>query len=225
MLHSHRHIMFITYLPFIILGLFGVDKKLDKNKGWLLSLSVFLLIMTNYYYSIGGIACLIVYGIYKYLSNVKKVTFKQFIKTGFEFCLPILVGVLCGAIIIVPTFATLLFNRAESNTSINLLNLLIPTFNSKYLMNDGYGLGLTAIALGALINMFKNKNKENLFLGIILTMFIIFPIFNYILNGTMYIDSKSLIPFLPLYCLIIANLIDTIFKKEINYKYLKQELL
>lgn len=218
MLHSHRHIMFITYLPFIILGLFGVDKKLDKNKGWLLSLSVFLLIMTNYYYSIGGIACLIVYGIYKYLSNVKKVTFKQFIKTGFEFCLPILVGVLCGAIIIVPTFATLLFNRAESNTSISLLNLLIPTFNSKYLMNDGYGLGLTAIALGALINMFKNKNKENLFLGIILTMFIIFPIFNYILNGTMYIDSKSLIPFLPLYCLIIANLIDTIFKKEINYK-------
>ena len=63
--HSHRHVMFINYMPFLILGLFGVDKKLDNNKGWLLSISVFLMLMTSYYFSIGGIVALVIYGIYK----------------------------------------------------------------------------------------------------------------------------------------------------------------
>ncbi len=216
-LHSHRHIMFITNMPFIILGLFGVDKKLEKNKGWLLSLSVFLMIMTNYYFSIGGIMCLIIYGIYRYLSNVNKVTIKNFFKTGFNFLLPILIAVLSSCIITLPTFATLLFNRADSNISITLLDILKLGLHTEYLMNDGYGLGLTAISLFALVN-FIDKKKENIFLGVILSLFIVSPLFNYILNGTMYIDAKSLIPFLPLYCLLIANLIDRQFNKKINYK-------
>ena len=219
MLHSHRHIMFITYLPFVILGLFGVDKKLEKNKGWLLSLSVFLMIMTNYYYSIGGIMCLVAYGVYKYLSSVKKVTFINFIKTGFNFCLPILLGVISASIIIIPTFATLLYNRAESNITITILDLIKPNIYTEYLMNDGYGLGLTALSLFALAN-FINKKKERIYLGVLLSLFIVFPVFNYILNGTMYIDSKSLIPFLPLYCILISDLIDTAINKKLNYKVL-----
>ena len=66
---------------------------------------VFLMIMTNYYYSIGGIMCLVAYGVYKYLSSVKKVTFINFIKTGFNFCLPILLGVISASIIVIPTIA------------------------------------------------------------------------------------------------------------------------
>ena len=83
--HSHRHIMFITYMPFLILALFGVDKKVDSNKGWLLSLATFLMIMTNYYYSVGGIAVIVIYGIYRYLQNTNKVTIKLFIKNFINF--------------------------------------------------------------------------------------------------------------------------------------------
>ena len=47
---------------------------------------------------------------------------------------------------------------------------------------------------------------------------IFFPIFNYILNGTMYVDSKSLIPFVPLYIYVLANFIEDIINKKVNYK-------
>ena len=83
-------------------------------------------------------------------------------------------------------------------------------------MNDGYGLGLTALSLFALAN-FINKKKERIYLGVLLSLFIVFPVFNYILNGTMYIDSKSLIPFLPLYCILISDLIDTAINKKLNH--------
>ncbi len=53
--HFHHHIMFVWYLPFLILSLIGVDKYLNKNKSLLLIISIFLIIMTNYYYSIPSI--------------------------------------------------------------------------------------------------------------------------------------------------------------------------
>lgn len=217
--HSHRHIMFITYMPFLILALFGVDKKVDSNKGWLLSLATFLMIMTNYYYSVGGIAVIIVYGIYRYLQNTNKVTLKQFIKNFINLIIPIIVAVLSSMIILLPTLYTLLNNRAKTNSSIELLELLIPHANVENVMYRAYGVGLTAIVIPAIISFFKMK-KENIFLALILLCAIITNLPNYILNGTMYIDPKSLIPFLPLYVFVIAEFIKNIFDKKINYKVL-----
>lgn len=216
--HSHRHVMFINYMPFLILGLFGVDKKLDNNKGWLLSISVFLMLMTSYYFSIGGIVALVIYGIYKYLRSMKKVTFKSFMKTGMSFLLPIIIGICASAILTIPTFMTLLNNRAASNVSIKLKDLLLPG-SPKSILYHSYGVGLRAIIIPALIVFFRKK-KENLFLAITLSLIAIFPIFNYILNGTMYIDPKSLIPLLPLYIFIIANFLKELFENKLNYKLL-----
>lgn len=217
--HSHRHIMFITYMPFVILGLFGVDKKIDNNKGWLLTLSTFLMIMTNYYFSIGGIACLFVYALYRYLQKMNKVTIKSFFQTFFSILVPILVAVLCSSIITLPTLATLLNNRADSNISISLKDLLIPSINNKSFLYYSYGIGLCAIIVPAIINMYR-KNKANITLGIILTLLVVFNLFNYVLNGTMYIDAKSLIPFLPLYVYVIAEFLSDLFNKKLNYKVL-----
>lgn len=216
-LHSHRHIMFITYLPFLILGLFGVDKKVDNNKGYLLTIATFLMIMTNYYFSIGGIGCLFLYGLYRYLNHVNKVTLKSFCKAFFNLLVPILLGIVCSSIIILPTLATIVNNRAKSNIHISIKDLIIPNMNTDNLLYDGYGPGLTAIAILSLINCFK-KNKANITLGVILSLFVIFNIFNYALNGTMYIDSKTLIPFLPLYILTIAEFLKDVFDKKINIK-------
>lgn len=217
--HSHRHIMFINYMPFLILGLYGVDKKFDNNKSWLLTLSTFLMIMTSYYYSIGGLVCLFVYALYRYLDKMNKVTIKSFFQTFFNILIPILVAILCSSIITLPTLATLLNNRADSNVTIALKDLLIPNINTKTLLYYSYGIGLCSIVIPAIINIFK-KNKANITLGIILTILVVFNIFNYILNGTMYIDSKSLIPFLPLYVYVIAIFINDIFNKKLNYKVL-----
>ena len=216
--HAHRHIMFINYMPFLIMGLFGVDKKMKENKSWLITLSVFLMVMTSYYYSIGGILCLLIYALYLYLQKVKKVTFKTFFKTLFFFLGPILIGIFMSSIITIPTLFSMLNNRLDSNVTIKLTELLLPVPDNFYnLLYNSYSLGLPILIVPALINFFK-KDKANITIGIILILLFSINLFNYLLNGTMYIDPKSLIPFLPLYTYIIAIFLKDLFNNKINYK-------
>ena len=67
--HSHRHIMFMSYMPFLLLSLIGVDRYFNKNKKGLLIVSLFLLIMTSYYFSISSIFVIVLYGVYSYLKQ------------------------------------------------------------------------------------------------------------------------------------------------------------
>ena len=62
--HSHRHIMFMNYMPFLILALIGVDKYFEKDNSKLLCISTVLIILMSYYYSIPAIICIVIYGVY-----------------------------------------------------------------------------------------------------------------------------------------------------------------
>jgi len=218
--HSHRHYMFINYLPFVLMGLFGVDKKMKEGKSWLLALSVFLMVMTSYYYSIGGILCLFVYALYVFLQKNKKISIKSFFKTLFFIAGPVVIGVVMSTIITIPTLLTMFSNRLDTNISVSLLDLILPKpDNIKNLLYFTYSLGLPTLAVPALINFFK-KDKANITLGIILVCLFLFNIINFALNGTMYIDAKSLIPFLPLYIYVIAEFFKDLFNKEVHHKQL-----
>ena len=102
--HTNRHIMFVDYMPFLLMALIGIDLFFEKNKKVLLTISIFLIIMTSYYYSITAILCILLYGIYKYIEYEKEKSFKKFIVTGLRLIFPILVGVLMSSVLIFPTF-------------------------------------------------------------------------------------------------------------------------
>lgn len=214
--HSHRHIMFINYMPFLILALIGVDKYFEKDNKILLIFSILMIILMSFYYSISSIICIVVYGIYKYLSINKKITFKSFMKDGFKFILPIFIAVLISSVLILPEMYAIYAGRMGISVKLTIFDLLIPNINITYLLYNPYGVGLTCISVVALVSLFFNKKKENRFLFTILTLLIIFPIFIYVINGFMYADSKALIPFLPLYSLVISIFIDNYFKNKIE---------
>lgn len=218
--HSHRHIMFMNYMPFLILALIGVDKYFEKDNSKLLCISTVLIILMSYYYSIPAIISIVIYGVYKYIKLNKKITVKSFFKDGFRFLIPIMIAILITCVLLVPTFYAILTGRLPNDINISLSDLLVPRINVKYLMYNAYGVGLTSISLLALITLFFDKKRENRFLLICLSSLIIFPIINYLLNGTMYIDAKVLIPFLPLYTLVISYMFDKISTKKIDLRKL-----
>lgn len=218
LLHSHRHIMFVSYMPFLILSLWGVDKYFKENKKTLLIASLFLLIMTNYFYSVGSIVTIVLYGIYKFLEKEKKITWKLFWKEGFRFLTPIFISILSSMILILPTFYIILAGRTESTVTIDLISLIKPSINLDLFFYNAYSLGMTSILLFSLIERGITKRKENIFIVITMFLIFIFPIFVYILNGTMYIDGKALIPFLPLMCYFISNTLVEIENKKVEWK-------
>ena len=215
-IHSHNNYLLINYLPFLIMGLFGVDKKEQENKSWLLILSVFLMIMTSLQASISGIICILLYALYLYLKKTKKVTFKSLSKTMFHTIGPILTAIFMSSILLIPAFTALINNHQELKTVLNIKELLLPT-NINNLLYDSYGLGLSILIIPALINLFS-KDKANLTLTISLILIASINIFNYLFNGTMFISSRSLIPFLPLYIYTIAIFFNDLFNQKIDYR-------
>lgn len=98
---SYNQIMFVNYMPFLCMALWGVDSFLEKGKPLLYLSGVFLMIMTSFYFSIGGILVLILYGLHRYFmlqdSLGKKIRFLDFLRDGIRFLGPILTAILLSA--------------------------------------------------------------------------------------------------------------------------------
>lgn len=218
--HSHRHIMFMNYMPFLILGLIGIDSYFKNNKFFLITISTCLMIFTSYYYSVCGIIVLGIYFIYKYLEKEQNFAIKKFIFEIIKFCYFIFIAVLISCILLLPILYTILNSRVAGTNSIDFLSLIIPNFDFGYVLYNSYGIGLTGISLLSLFNLFFSKDKQNKFLFITVSLILIIPMFIYLLNGTLYINAKILIPFVPLFILIISKFINNLINKSISLKNL-----
>ena len=212
--HTHRHMMFINYMPFLIMALIGVDNYFNKNKKTLLIISVFLIIMSSYYYSVGAIVAIILYGIYRYLEINKKITFGSFIKEGMKFIFPILISIMMSAVLIFPTFYALINGRADITSSVDFASLLVPKFNITELLYNSYTIGVTSIFIIAIIYGFFTKSRNYKLFSSVFTVILFFPIIIYILSGFMYVRGKVLIPLLPIAIFMIALFFEKIKAKN-----------
>lgn len=212
--HSHRHIMFINYMPFVILGLMGIDSYVKNNKKWLLILSVFFIIMTSYFYSVSSLVVLAIYAIYKiYGENLK---LKESCLKLFKIISLMFVGIIMSGVLLLPTIAVIFGSRSQGLSDLNFLSLLIPKINVDVFLYTPYSLGMTMISIASLVYGYFSKNKRITLLSIMLSIIFFIPLIVYLLNGMLYVRYKVLIPFLPLVCLLITNFIDAVIKKEVK---------
>lgn len=105
---SCRHIMFVNYMPFLCLALSGMDRYVETGRPGLYITAVFLMILTSFYFSIGGIFVLLVYG----ASRCKKIS----IASTAGLVLPAAAAVLASGILLVPTAYALLSGRGSSQS-------------------------------------------------------------------------------------------------------------
>ena len=215
--HMHRHFMFVNYMPFLIMGLFGVDKYLKNNKKSLLIISVFLMIMTSYYYSIPSIMVLCIYYLNEYLYKYKKIIIKRLIIDILKFVMIIFVGIMLAGVLLLPTAYTLLVGR-ESISNYNIIKLLIPSTNFHSIFNDSYAIGLSSFGFITLLYLFFTKKRNNIIIATIISIILFIPLFRYLLNGGLYIREKCFIPFLPLFVYYMSFMLKDIFYNKIDYK-------
>ncbi len=225
--HFHRHIMFVLYLPFFILALMGLDRYFDKKKSVLFILSAFCMILTNYYFSVGGLVFLFVYAIYRMLmpeynpqgellGNVsKKVrTVKRIANSVLLFAIPVLMS----GFVLLPTAYTLFANGRTSTQAETLKNLLLPSYEE--LFYSPYSMGITAVMLVVVIGNLtcKNKKKGELFLNFFAVFVLVCPLFMYVLNGMLYARGKVLIAFSVILLYLYCQFLEHVQKNEINLK-------
>ena len=122
-------------------------------------------------------------------------------KTVKDVIVPIVLGVGLGAVLWLPT-GYLILNNHKSVVQTNLFNLLIPNFTLKGLVYDSYGCGLTVISWIALFQGIQFEKTRKL--SILLILMFVFPMFSYILNGTLYARTKILVLCLPLVLMILS---------------------
>lgn len=217
--HSYVHVMFVNYMPFLILGFMGVDRYFKKNKSDLFIIAVFLMIMTSFYFSIGGIFALVIYGIYIYFKTKENVTIKSFLIDGIWFLVHILVSVAMSAILLYPTFKSLGGRGRSGGDGTSPLAYLIPKMDIYNLSFSAYGVGLSAIVILALVAGVFWKKREEKILGWMLLVVFAFPVFNYLLNGGLYLKGKVFIPFIPLLIYWIGYFVDNM--EELKSKKIK----
>lgn len=209
-------IMFVDYMPFLCLALIGVDRYFEKEKSGLFTVSVFLMIMTSFYFSIGGMLVLVLYGLHRYFEQREgcRVTVRGFLVDGLCFVRPMILAVLMSSFFLVPTVLALAGGRSKGqNTS--LTTLFVPQITVERFAYSIYGIGLTTLVITVLITglLYRKVYERVLTYGCVIVLVI--PVFAYLLNGGLYIRDKVFIPFLPLLCYLIAIYLEKCRKEKL----------
>ncbi len=206
--HSCHQIMFVNYMPFLCLALIGTDRYWKHGTRGLYTLGIFLMILTSFYFAIGGILAVLLYGLSRYQKQILK-------RTLLGLFVPVAAAALASGILLAPTGFALLA-RSGGSHAFDLSRLLVPDISVTHFAYSGYGVGLTAgILMVLFVGLTYPHLGERLLSAGCLILFLV-PAFSWLLNGGLYIRDKSLIPFLPVLCYLAALFCQKQQQKEIS---------
>lgn len=202
---AHRQVMFVNYIPYELLALLLLPKLIKKGKYTLFTLMVTLVILNSFYYSITVLAVL-VWRMYEIGRGKKK---------WFLFFRSMAVGIGLAGVLLLPTALVLLEHRRQGAAE-EALQLFKPDLSLEGLLYQPYGMGLTLVALYALLAglAVKTLRKRSVFLLIS----VLFPVVSYVLNGMLYARPKILIPLLPLVILQTAEILQMILSRRFRIR-------
>ena len=201
---AHRLIMFIFYLPFLLLNFFAIDYYLKEKKIKWMILTFLMIFLHSFYFSI---ACIAVCGLYLYWKQADKAKLP-----GFFLAIALAIGL--AAVLLIPTGLAILSNAKDAGETSMLENLGVNIPLSSLLFSP-YGCGLTLIALYSIVLGIREK-ATRLFSAILFSCFFLKAV-SFVLNGTLYSRDKILIPFLPLVILLCAVFLEKFRKGEVRH--------
>jgi len=201
---AHHQIMFVNYMPFLLLALLGVDRVLEKKKRGMLCVSLFFIYLHSFYYSI---ACLFVVGVYA--------LHRMFAKKEFAFgrlFLAVFLSVGMAMVLLLPTGLDIL-STSKDGGSFAAEQIPAVSMSLESLLYSPYGCGMTLLVLYCLLLSLKRKGSR--FLSVVLLAVLCCPAVWLILNGFLYARAKILIPCVPLLVLVATETLEAVaFRKQ-----------
>lgn len=202
---THRQIMFVSYLPYLFLALMALDALVRKRKCAGLVVCLFLIYLHNFFFSI---ACLAVCALYLWHRKADK-------RHWLQFFLAVCLSIALAAVLLIPAGLAILENAKDSGNAPSFLILLVNPILST-LLYDPYGCGLTLICLYTLFLSMRRPESKKLAVAVFLCLFV--NLISYLLNGTLYVRSKILIPFLPLILLLCVQTLQGIHRQTVTHR-------
>lgn len=218
--HSHRHIMFVDYLPFLIMTFIFVRRYMQRRGSVLpVTVSAFLLVTTSFFFSVGSFIAVGIYAVMLYLEQHNDVKFSlwECIKRVAPVVGAVMTAILMAGILLLPTAYALLSGRGDTSQAADL-SVFLPQVRAELIMYGPYSMGLTAFSVYALAAAAFRKNRAHRLAAAVIGIMYIFPAVVYILNGGLYLDGKVLIPFLPLALIVEAEFFKSLFMRENDIK-------
>ena len=224
-LHAHFQLMFVNYLPFLVLALIGIDRFIENRRGILLCVGLTLVYFHSFYYAPSCLCVACIYYLYRVRQtgagqrsalaeeSPKRATTEAAsrhgdLKTHGSFLLWILLSVGLAAVLLLPTGLDILSTSKDAGS---FAGSKMPLINPKLdgLLYSPYGMGLTLIGLYALLCALGKRRMRLPAVAVLAAS--LFPIIPFVLNGFLYARGKILIPFLLLVCLIFACICEEYF--------------
>lgn len=207
--HAHHQIMFVNYMPFLLLALLGIDRLLEKKKHGLLVLALVMVYLHSYYFAPAVLAVLLLYLIHcMYFMPGKSAHLSLWLR--FFFSVGISIGI--AAVLLLPTGLDLLSTKKDAGTAPAIQEILSLDFSMKSLLYHPYGCGLTILSLYTLLLSIKRKSTRLLSLALLLCLTV--NTCSWLLSGMLYVRHKVLIPLIPLLILLCALSLERLFERE-----------
>lgn len=197
-LTSLRHAFFLNPLVFFPLLILGVDKIDRERKPFVFVFSIFLSLITSFYFAYMSALLVIVYIIIKYFfENEGDKTFNNFIKRFFKFVVYAIIAVMISAPILVPVLYSLIYANKSSGVDINVFLRLkdlfryIPSYVSNIDINGNYSFTAismicTAMIPAMIIDFRRGLNRLSTLMALLCAIMAAFPIFGSIFNAMSY---------------------------------------
>ncbi len=224
-LHAHFQLMFVNYLPFLVLALIGIDRFIENRRGLLLCVGLTIVYFHSFYYAPSCLCVACIYYLYRGRQagagqrgtlaeeSPKRATTEAAprhgdLKTHGSFLLWILLSVGLAAILLLPTGLDILSTSKDAGS---FAGSKMPLVNPKLdgLLYSPYGMGVTLIGLYALLCTLGKRRMRLPAVAVLAAS--LFPIIPFVLNGFLYARGKILIPFLLLVCLIFVRVCEEYF--------------
>ena len=217
--HSHRHIMFVNYYPFLMALLFTVRGRDCALNCFLMGLFSYCMVCTSYFYSVGAFAAVGIYMVFNCIEQDQKIKVKAIIGKMWKKCVFAVIGCVCAAHFWMPSLAAIVSGRASTSVDVSLTSLIIPVVNFSVLLYSPYSAGMSCFSPVSIIALLRNGTRSERFLAGVMASCILLPLVVYLMNGTMYVDGKAFIPFIPLLLIICGRFFNRLRDKQVDLRF------